>query len=191
LIEVNEGGACRGEGPRYPARQSAPGGSAGEGANSPRTEVPAPCPDKLELGVIGVGVVKALVLVFGCLAMGRATSMCWPGREAVRYPPSGRIGWQPIAVSMYLKDRHQMSTTMVHVRVDKKTKQRAAKTLAGMGISVSDAVRMLLIRVAAEKALAFDVKVPNATTVKAMRSADKGKGKRLTSAVQLFKDLGM
>ena len=84
-----------------------------------------------------------------------------------------------------------MSTTMVHVRVDEKTKQRAAKTLAAMGMSVSDAVRMLLVRVAAEKALPFDVKVPNATTVKAMRAADKGKGKRLTSAGALFKDLGI
>jgi len=50
---------------------------------------------------------------------------------------------------------------------------------------------MLLIRVAAEKALPFDVKVPNATTVKAMRAADKRKGKRLTSAGALFKDLGI
>lgn len=91
---------------------------------------------------------------------------------------------------MYLKEVI-MSTTMVHVRVDEKTKQRAAKTLAGMGISVSDAVRMLLVRVAAEKALPFDVKIPNATTVKAMRAADKGKGKRLTSAGVLFKDLGI
>ena len=91
---------------------------------------------------------------------------------------------------MYLKEVI-MSTTMVHVRVDEKTKQRAAKTLAGMGISVSDAVRMLLVRVAAEKALPFDVKVPNATTVKAMRAADKDKGKRLTSADALFKDLGI
>src|ERR1035438_4141408 len=84
-----------------------------------------------------------------------------------------------------------MATTMVHVRVDEKTKQRAAKALAGMGISVSDAVRMLLVRVAGEKALPFDVKVPNATTVKAMRAANKGKGKRLTSAAALFKDLGI
>jgi DNA-damage-inducible protein J len=82
-----------------------------------------------------------------------------------------------------------MSTTMVHVRVDEKTKQRAAKTLAAMGISVSDAVRMLLVRVVAEKALPFDVRVPNATTVKAMRAADKGKGKRLTSTDALFKGL--
>jgi len=50
---------------------------------------------------------------------------------------------------------------------------------------------MLLVRVAAEKALPFDVKVPNATTVKAMRAADRGKGKRLNSAGALFKDLGI
>ena len=84
-----------------------------------------------------------------------------------------------------------MATAMVHVRVDEKTKQRAARTLAEMGISVSDAVRMLLVRVAAEKALPFDVKVPNATTVRAMRAADRGKGKRLNSATALFKDLGI
>jgi len=84
-----------------------------------------------------------------------------------------------------------MATTMVHVRVDEKTKQRASKTLAAMGISVSDAVRMLLIRVAAERALPFEVKVPNATTVKAMRSAERGKGKRLKSADALFQDLGI
>jgi DNA-damage-inducible protein J len=84
-----------------------------------------------------------------------------------------------------------MATTMVHVRVDEKTKQRAAKTLAAMGMSVSDAVRMLLVRVAVERAMPFDVKIPNATTVKAMRAADKGKGKRLKSAAALFKDLGI
>lgn len=84
-----------------------------------------------------------------------------------------------------------MATTMVHVRVDERIKHRAAKALAGMGISVSDAVRMLLVRVAAEKAIPFDVKVPNATTVRAMRTADKGKGKRLKSAGALFKDLGI
>jgi DNA-damage-inducible protein J len=84
-----------------------------------------------------------------------------------------------------------MSTTMVHVRVDEKTKQRAAKTLAAMGMSVSDAVRMMLVRVVAEKALPFDVKIPNATTVKAMRATDKGQGKRHKSTDALFKDLGV
>jgi DNA-damage-inducible protein J len=84
-----------------------------------------------------------------------------------------------------------MATTMVHVRVDEKTKQRAAKTLARMGLSVSDAVRMLLVRVAVEKAFPFDVNVPNAATVKAMRAADQGKGKPHRSADALFKDLGI
>ena len=50
---------------------------------------------------------------------------------------------------------------------------------------------MLLVRVAAEKALPFDVKVPNAATVKAMRAAGQGKGKRLKSTKTLFKDLGI
>jgi DNA-damage-inducible protein J len=84
-----------------------------------------------------------------------------------------------------------MATAMVHVRVDGKVKDRAAKTLAAMGMSVSDAVRMLLVRVAAEKALPFEVKVPNPTTVKAMRAAGRGRGKRLDSANALFKDLGI
>jgi DNA-damage-inducible protein J len=60
-----------------------------------------------------------------------------------------------------------------------------------MGMSVSDAVRMMLIRGAAEKALPFEVKVPNTTTVKAMRAADQCKGRRLNSAGALFKDLGI
>ena len=84
-----------------------------------------------------------------------------------------------------------MATTMVHVRLDEKVKERAAKTLAAMGMSVSDAVRIMLVRVAAEKAMPFEVKVPNRTTVKAMKAADRGKGKRFKSAGALLKDLGI
>jgi len=54
---------------------------------------------------------------------------------------------------------------MVHVRVSGRVKARAEKALAAMGLSISDAVRVLLTRVAAEQALPFDVKVPNAKTV--------------------------
>jgi DNA-damage-inducible protein J len=82
-------------------------------------------------------------------------------------------------------------TTMVHIRVDEKVKQKASKTLAAMGMSVSDAVRILLVRVAAEKALPFEVRVPNATTVKAMQAADRRKGKRFKTADALFEDLGI
>jgi DNA-damage-inducible protein J len=80
---------------------------------------------------------------------------------------------------------------MVHIRIDQRVKDKASKTLAAMGLSVSDAVRMLLVRVAAEKALPFEVKVPNATTVKAMEAADRREGKRYRSAEALLKDLGI
>jgi DNA-damage-inducible protein J len=92
---------------------------------------------------------------------------------------------------MYLRSLIAMATTIVHIRVDEKAKADATKALSAMGISVSDAVRMLLVRVAAEKALPFEVKVSNATTVKAMREADRGEGKRFKSADTLFKDLGI
>jgi len=77
------------------------------------------------------------------------------------------------------------------IRIDRRTKEKAVRAPADIGMSLSDAVRMLLVRVAAEKALPFEVKVPNATTVRAMRAAGRGLGKRLNSADALFKDLGI
>jgi DNA-damage-inducible protein J len=84
-----------------------------------------------------------------------------------------------------------MVTTMVHIRVDERVKERAAKTLAAMGMSVSDAVRILLVRVAAEKTLPFEVRVPNTTTRRAKEAVDRGEGKRFKSADALLKDLGI
>ena len=63
------------------------------------------------------------------------------------------------------------TTAMVHVRVDEDVKAQASDTLARMGLSVSDAVRMMLVRIAAENALPFAVQVPNAATQSAMREA--------------------
>jgi addiction module RelB/DinJ family antitoxin len=53
-----------------------------------------------------------------------------------------------------------MASSIVHIRVDGKIKAAATETLAQMGLTVSDAVRLLLTRVAIEKALPFDVRVP-------------------------------
>jgi DNA-damage-inducible protein J len=81
------------------------------------------------------------------------------------------------------------ATEMVHVRVDKRVKTRAAKTLSAMGLSVSDAVRVLLTRVASEKALPFEVKVPNTATAAAMREARKGGLRSFDSVSELMADL--
>jgi DNA-damage-inducible protein J len=80
-------------------------------------------------------------------------------------------------------------TTMVHVRIDERLKKRAARALASMGLSVSDAVRVLLTRIAAEKALPFDVRTPNATTRAAMKEVESGRGRRFASVNELLTDL--
>jgi DNA-damage-inducible protein J len=81
------------------------------------------------------------------------------------------------------------ATERVHVRIDKRIKTKAAKTLASMGLSVSDAVRVLLTRVVAEKALPFDVKIPNATTKAAIREARTGKLPSFRNVSDLMADL--
>ena len=64
----------------------------------------------------------------------------------------------------------------VRARIDTDTKVRAISALADMGLSVSDAIRLLLIRVADERRLPFDVKVPNETTRQAIAELEAGKG---------------
>ena len=73
------------------------------------------------------------------------------------------------------------SDTVVRARIDGQVKERAAKVLAEMGLSVSDVIRLLLVRVAAERALPFEIKVPNAETRKAIAELEEGAGKRSTA----------
>lgn len=63
------------------------------------------------------------------------------------------------------------ATAMLHIRVDQSLKQEASQALEAIGLSLSDAVRMLLKRVASEQAWPLELKVPNATTVAAMQEA--------------------
>lgn len=81
--------------------------------------------------------------------------------------------------------------TVVRARIDSETKERATAALEAMGLSVSDAIRLLMLRVAEEKRLPFAVQVPNAATAKAMAELEAGKGKAFDSAGELFKDLGI
>ena len=81
------------------------------------------------------------------------------------------------------------SDTVVRARIDGQVKEKAAKVLADMGLSVSDAIRMLLMRVAAEKALPFEIKVPNAETRAAMSELEEGAGQSFDSAAELLADL--
>ena len=85
-----------------------------------------------------------------------------------------------------------MSTTTdtyVRARIDTNTKERAASALEAMGLSVSDAIRLLMLRIADEHRLPFEVKVPNATTKKALAELEAGKGKKFVSVEDLMADL--
>ena len=63
---------------------------------------------------------------------------------------------------------------VVRARIDKATKEEAAAVLAAMGLTVSDAFRLMMVKIAREKALPFAPLVPNAETIDAMRAARRG-----------------
>lgn len=79
--------------------------------------------------------------------------------------------------------------TYVRARIDTATKNRAAEALEAMGLSISDAIRILMLRIADEKRLPFEVKVPNVVTKKAIAELESGKGKRFKSVKSLMADL--
>ncbi|MCG5517351.1 MULTISPECIES: type II toxin-antitoxin system RelB/DinJ family antitoxin [unclassified Ectothiorhodospira] len=81
--------------------------------------------------------------------------------------------------------------TVVRARIDSETKERATAALEAMGLSVSDAIRLLMLRIADEQRLPFAVQVPNLMTAKALDDLDSGKGKRFNSADELFDDLSI
>jgi DNA-damage-inducible protein J len=64
--------------------------------------------------------------------------------------------------------------SVVRARIDERTKKEAAAVLKSIGLTVSDAFRLLLVRIAAEKQLPFEPLVPNAETIEAMKAARRG-----------------
>ena len=78
---------------------------------------------------------------------------------------------------------------LVQARVDGAVKEEAATVLAAMGLTLADAVRLLLTKVAQEKALPFEPLIPNPVTIGAMKKARKGRLHRFDSLQELVDDL--
>ena len=78
---------------------------------------------------------------------------------------------------------------VIRARIDEATKTEAAAVLAAMGLTLSDAFRLLVKRIAAEKALPFEPLVPNAETIAAMREARAGGLPRFKTVDALLRDL--
>lgn len=79
--------------------------------------------------------------------------------------------------------------TYVRARIDSVTKARASDALEAMGLSISDAIRLLMLRVAEERRLPFAIRVPNVETVAAIAELESGKGKSYATIDALMADL--
>lgn len=83
-------------------------------------------------------------------------------------------------------------TSMLHIRVDDNLKAQATTALGAMGLTMADAVRLLLHRVVADQAFPLELKVPNAATRAAMSEADaiaQARNARFATADALFDEL--
>ena len=63
------------------------------------------------------------------------------------------------------------SNAVIRARIDEHLKEEAAAVLAAMGLTLSDAIRLMVVRIAADKALPFEPLTPNAETIEAMKAA--------------------
>src|SRR5260363_78566 len=83
-----------------------------------------------------------------------------------------------------------MTATVVRARIDERLKAEAKSILASMGLSVSDAIRLLLTRVTVDKTLPFELKAPNAVTIAAMEAARCGKDREsVETLIDLWTEL--
>ena len=84
------------------------------------------------------------------------------------------------------------ANAFVRARIDETLKNEAAAVLAEKGLTVSDLVRITLTKVAKEKALPFDMRIPNDITAGSIEASEQGKGvKKAKDEKDLFDQLGI
>ena len=80
-------------------------------------------------------------------------------------------------------------TAMTHARLTPEIKEKAESILKELGISISAAYEMFYRKIIAHQGIPFDLRIPNKTTLQAMKDAREGKGKRYDNAEKMFEDL--
>lgn len=84
------------------------------------------------------------------------------------------------------------ATAFVRARIDETLKEEAAAVLADMGLTVSDVVRIVLTKVAKDKALPFEMRVPNKLTIETLAKSERGEDvHHAEDAEDLFEQLGI
>ncbi len=79
-----------------------------------------------------------------------------------------------------------MTDTSIRARIDSETKKKAASALNAMGLSISDAIRLLMLRIAEEQRIPFEIRVPNKKTQDAMLELEQGKGIRISNVSEMW-----
>ena len=82
-----------------------------------------------------------------------------------------------------------MTDTVVRARIDEQVKEEATAVLATLGLTVSDAFRLMMMRIATDKALPFQPLIPNAETIEAMKAVRRGDVTTVHSIDELFASL--
>ena len=78
--------------------------------------------------------------------------------------------------------------TTIQIRTDEKTKKAAQKAFKKMGLDMSSGIKLYLARVAVEQRVPFELHVPNAETIAAIRALEAGGGERFDSVEALMED---
>jgi DNA-damage-inducible protein J len=81
------------------------------------------------------------------------------------------------------------ANAVVRARIDEHIKEEATVVLAAMGLTVSDAFRIMLTRIAHEKALPFEPLVPSKKTIQAAKEARSGNVSSFDTVEELMADL--
>jgi DNA-damage-inducible protein J len=85
--------------------------------------------------------------------------------------------------------KHGTANAVVRARINEKVKDQAAAVLETMGLTVSDAFRLLLVKVASEKTLPFEIHTPNTATLAAMKAGKRGEVAKFKTVKELMADL--
>ena len=79
--------------------------------------------------------------------------------------------------------------TVIRARINSKVKDEATAVLATIGLTPSSAYQLLMTKIAAEKALPFNLLIPNEKTIEAMKAAREGDLTPVASVADLFADV--
>jgi DNA-damage-inducible protein J len=85
-----------------------------------------------------------------------------------------------------------VKTEVVRARVKLETKIGAQTVLDKLGLTISDAINLLLVQIKMQQALPFNIQIPNRATRKALKQSEKGKGLTVCKDTdELYQKLGI